>query len=1083
MNNEEKIKRLKKLQGKGVFALLEMIDEIHSKIDSVVESFKNITKPKKGEDYLTSDEMEGLKEEISPIKGIDYRDGIDGIDGKDGKNGIDGKDGRNGIDGLDGLDGINGKDGKDGENGSPDLPEDIKSKLETLKGKDRLSATAIKGFEDLEYRLNNLPNRFPIGGNNLEAFLNGSKVGSGSKLNITGSGVTASNDGSTTTYNFTGGGSSIALKTNGTTNGSQSILNLKAGTNVTLTDNGSGQITIDASGGASGIASINGDTTSAQLLTVGTPAGTDFTIDSTTTPGTTAFIFPTASGSNRGLLSSTDWTTFNNKGSGTVTAVSVATANGFAGTSSGGATPALTLTTSVTGLLKGNGTAISAASAGTDYQAPITLTTTGTSGAATFIANTLNIPQYAVAGSGVTSFNTRTGAVVLSNDDVVSTTYCGLAGGTANVITLTPNPAITAYADGQAFIFKAQFTTTTSSTININGLGALPTTMGAGSVPAGDILINNYYRGMIESGGTAIRIAGYDSASVNGDTILGQFKFTGTNPQIKLGTASGNTGGVQMYNSSNSNLITLRAGASTSTFSFTLPVDGGSNGQVLKTDGSASTSWTSDIIGNSATATNVAVGGITGLGTGVATALAVNVGSAGAFVTFNGALGTPSSGTLTNCTFPTLNQNTSGSAASLSISGQTGLLTFAGLTSTNRIKTVRDAADTILELGGSYTPTGTWTSLTMVTPVLGTPTSGNLANCTFPTLNQNTTGTANIAGGTLGAIPYQSSANNTTVLAANATASKMLLSGASAAPTWSTSTIPTSAGATALKHLKSDGTNYVLTTATISDTPSTALKWLRSDGTNWITSTSTLSDTPSTAGKLLVSDGTNWITSTPTFPNASATSRKIIVSDGTNWLASTETYAAPGSSGNVLTSDGTNWTSAPPAGGASGLIRVGGDAAEYTTTSVTAVDLATISGLSIPAGTRVRVTGKARSIASTATNFASLGIKINSTVVTEPDTSYSSLITFQGTFVADNENGIFEFEFEVGETNYPFVIQQHAVSYLSNGSADATSPGYVTHTADIPSATVTDITIRGIVGNASTTVAVKNLQVYIYANS
>ena len=34
------------------------------------------------------------------------------------------------------------------------------------------------------------------------------------------------------------------------------------------------------------------------------------------------------------------------------------------------------------------------------------------------------------------------------------------------------------------------------------------------------------------------------------------------------------------------------------------------------------------------------------------------------------------------------------------------------------------------------------TSPTLVTPILGTPTSGNLANCTFPTLNQNTTGTA-----------------------------------------------------------------------------------------------------------------------------------------------------------------------------------------------------------------------------------------------------------------------------------------------------------------------------------------------------
>ena len=45
-----------------------------------------------------------------------------------------------------------------------------------------------------------------------------------------------------------------------------------------------------------------------------------------------------------------------------------------------------------------------------------------------------------------------------------------------------------------------------------------------------------------------------------------------------------------------------------------------------------------------------AVGSITGLGTGVATALAVNTGAAGAVVLFNGALGTPSSGTLTNAT-------------------------------------------------------------------------------------------------------------------------------------------------------------------------------------------------------------------------------------------------------------------------------------------------------------------------------------------------------------------------------------------------------------------------------------------------
>lgn len=65
----------------------------------------------------------------------------------------------------------------------------------------------------------------------------------------------------------------------------------------------------------------------------------------------------------------------------------------------------------------------------------------------------------------------------------------------------------------------------------------------------------------------------------------------------------------------------------------------------------------------------------TSYGTGVASALGVNTGSAGSFVLFNGAGGTPSSITLTNGTglpysgltgtVPTWNQNTTGSAATL----------------------------------------------------------------------------------------------------------------------------------------------------------------------------------------------------------------------------------------------------------------------------------------------------------------------------------------------------------------------------------------------------------------------------------
>lgn len=65
-------------------------------------------------------------------------------------------------------------------------------------------------------------------------------------------------------------------------------------------------------------------------------------------------------------------------GSGTVTTVSVASANGFAGSvANATTTPAITLTTSITGVLKGNGTAISAASSGTDYVAPGAVTSSG----------------------------------------------------------------------------------------------------------------------------------------------------------------------------------------------------------------------------------------------------------------------------------------------------------------------------------------------------------------------------------------------------------------------------------------------------------------------------------------------------------------------------------------------------------------------------------------------------------------------------------------------------------------------------------------------------------------------------------
>lgn len=75
--------------------------------------------------------------------------------------------------------------------------------------------------------------------------------------------------------------------------------------------------------------------------------------------------------------------------------------------------------------------------------------------------------------------------------------------------------------------------------------------------------------------------------------------------------------------------------------------------------------------------------GISGLGTGVATALAVNTGSAGSHVVNGGVLGTPSSGTLTNCTgLPNAGLvNSSVTIGTTTVSLGSSSTTLAGLTS------------------------------------------------------------------------------------------------------------------------------------------------------------------------------------------------------------------------------------------------------------------------------------------------------------------------------------------------------------------------------------------------------------------
>jgi len=497
-----------------------------------------------------------IQNKVSSIQdGKDGRDGKNGLDGKQGLQGFNGKDGRDGRDGVDGVDGVSvtsahidfdgslviglssGVELNVGEVVAPDLAESIK----VITNGGGTSQSVLDTLASLQTQINNLiPSQTGNSGKYLTT--NGTAL---SWATVSGGGGGLSYQG---TWNATTNTPTLASSTG--TNGYYYIVATAGSTNLNgITDwqvgdwlmfNGSVWQKIDQT---NSVTSVNGQTgavsvgtvTSVSALTLGT-TGTDLTstvANSTTTPVITLNV-PTASATNRGVLSSADWTTFNNKGSGTVTSVSGTTGRI---TSTGGTTPVLDLTSGV-------------ATAGTTGSASlIPVITIDTYGRVTSITTASN-PQGTVTSvtgtSPVASSGGTTPAISLASG--YGDTLNPYASKTANYVLAAPNgtagvPTFRAIVAADIPTLN-QNTTGTAANITASSNSSL-TTLSALSLPGSQVSGNISGNSAnvtgtvaIANGGTGqtTKAAGYDA--LNPNTTLGDIAYRGASNNVSL---AGNT--------------------------------------------------------------------------------------------------------------------------------------------------------------------------------------------------------------------------------------------------------------------------------------------------------------------------------------------------------------------------------------------------------------------------------------------------------------------------------------------------------------------------------------------------------------
>ncbi len=314
-------------------------------------------------------------------------------------------------------------------------------------------------------------------------------------------------------------------------------------------------------------------------------------------------------------------------GAGTVISVAVATANGFAGTvASPTLSPIITLSTTVSGLLKGNGTELSAATAGIDYVAPGAYTASGlTLASARLLGRTtasVGAAQEISVGTGLTL---STGSLVnAAPDQVVS-----LTAGTAISITGTyPSFTVTNTAPDQV--------------VSLTGAG---TTTVTGTYPSFTITSNDSTSGTVTSVNAS---GGTTGMSFTGGpvTSAGTLTLNGT-----LAVSNGGTGATDAVAA----LTNLGAYPASNPAGYTSNV-----GTVTSVSG------TGTVSGLSLSGTVTSAGSLTLGGTLVVTPSDFASQTANTVLAApNGSAGVPTFRAIVAADIPTLNQNTTGVAANV----------------------------------------------------------------------------------------------------------------------------------------------------------------------------------------------------------------------------------------------------------------------------------------------------------------------------------------------------------------------------------------------------------------------------------